>query len=70
MIKHALLSAFAFALYTISFGSHSEIFKQALGSLGWMTEKMFKSLEGMLMMAFPVLLQLFGKDDDTGKVVA
>jgi hypothetical protein len=56
IIKHSLISAFAFALYTLSFGSHSELLKQALA----IPDKMLKSIEGILMLVFPMIMRLFG----------
>lgn len=56
MVVHALVTAFAFALYTSSFGSHSELVKEALG----VPEKVLKTVEGGLMVAFPFITRLLG----------
>lgn len=54
--KHAVLSAAAFALYTMSFGSHSALLQQIWA----VPDKVVKAVEGVLMLSFPMLMKLFG----------
>jgi hypothetical protein len=58
ILKHSILSAAAFALYTISFGSHSEAVKGMLTSAAW--QKQFTAAQAVLMVACPMILKFFG----------
>jgi hypothetical protein len=65
IIKRSILSASAFALYTLSFGSHAQLLKQTLA----IPDKLLKMIEGILMISFPMIMKLFGDSFDSTAAV-